>query len=236
MAGFKKKVGPAHAGLRFLGLIAAFAPAPACAGAWVAPKGGQEIMTSAVGERNELRFYETAAYIEAPIGDSASLVIAPWVEQNYDTIEGWRGEAVASLKWAALRGDHSVVAVQAGGYWRSDPSPDCSEGGAEVRFLGGRSLGSSSFLNIEGAFRTLEGGCSVVRADMTAGFRPTQNWLFMGQVFYDEPTQGDQSLKAQVTVVRFGESGRGVQLGLRSRIDGEAEAALVLGFWGRPGD
>jgi hypothetical protein len=35
---------------------------PAQAGAWIAAEGGQEVWSNVVGERNELRFYETSAY------------------------------------------------------------------------------------------------------------------------------------------------------------------------------
>jgi hypothetical protein len=59
----------------------------------------------------------------------------------------------------------------------------------------------------------------------------------MGQMLLDAPREGDESLKAQFTLVRFGESGRGLQIGLRARIDdGAQEPALVIGLWGRPGN
>lgn len=55
----------------------------------------------------------------------------------------------------------------------------------------------------------------------------------MAQVFVDEPRLGDTSVKAQISLVRFGDDGRGLQIGFRARIDGETpEPALVLGFWG----
>lgn len=44
--------------------------------------------------------------------------------------------------------------------------------------------------------------------------------------------EGDDLLKAQVYVVRFGRGGMGIQLGVCARIDGgEPEPALVLGLW-----
>lgn len=237
MAGAETKTRSRAAGLRLLGLIAALAPTPAAAGAWIAPEGGQEIWTNAAGERGELRFYETSAYWETPLGDENSFVAAPWLEQNYDSVDGWRAEAVVGLKRAVFRSDDTVMALQAGALWMSHPGEGCSEGGAELRWLGGRSFWAGAFVNVEAATRVLEGGCEDQRLDLTAGYRPSDNWLAMGQIFVDAPQQGEEMVKAQLTVVRFGRSGRGIQLGLRARIDGDdAEPALVLGLWGRPGD
>jgi hypothetical protein len=139
---------------------------------------------------------------------------------------------------AFYRDDENVMAIQAGALWVSNPDEGCDEGGAEVRFLGGRSLNEGrAFFNVEAAARGLNGGCEGGRLDLTAGYRPNENWLAMGQVFLDSPVEGDDTLKAQLTVVRFGRSGRGIQMGVRARIDGGApEPALVIGLWGRPGD
>lgn len=210
---------------------------PANAGAWIASEGGQEITTSLVGERDGLTFYEGALYWEEPIDERTSAVLAPWMEQNYDTLEGWRAEATLAVKRTLYREDETVVAVQVGALWVSHPATECSEGGAEIRALAGRSFEQGRFLNLEAAARGLDGGCGGERLDLTAGFRPRENWLAMGQVFYDSPRDGDEITRAQVSLVRFGESGRGIQLGLRGRIDGgPQEVALVLGLWGRPGD
>lgn len=207
------------------------------AGAWIAPEGGQEIWTSVAGERAGLSFFESSGYLEAPLSHNNSIVAAPWVETNYDTMDGWRAEATLGLKHALHRDDDSAVAVQAGALWISHPQEGCSEGGVELRWLAGRNLGERSFLNLEAAARALEGGCEGARLELTAGYRPSARWLGMAQVFYDGPLDGDESLKAQLTLVRFSESGRAVQIGLRTRIDGEApEPAIVLSFWGRPGD
>jgi hypothetical protein len=209
---------------------------PANAGAWIAPEGGQEIISSAVGQRNEMNFYETSTYWEVPVGDENSLVIAPWLEQNYDTIDGWRGEASVGLKHAFYRGENTVVAAQAGALWMSHPELGCSEGGAEVRVLGGMSFDNGAFLNAEVATRALSGGCGGERIDFTAGYRLRENWLGMAQVFVDAPRDGEDFVKVQLSLVRFGESGRGLQVGVRARVDGGEEPALVLSWWGRPGD
>lgn len=100
-----------------------------------------------------------------------------------------------------------------------------------------RSVGETGFVNIEVAARALEGGCEGERLDLTAGFRPSENWLAMGQLFFDAPREGDETVKAQLTLVSFTQSGRGIQVGLRARIDdGIEEPALVVALWGRPGD
>lgn len=237
MAGAAAQTRPGFAGLRFLSLIAALLPAPASAGAWIAPKGGQEIWTSVAGERDELSFFESAAYWEVPLGADNSVVAAPWIEQNYDSVDGWRGEAVLGWKHALGRSETGVLAVQGGALWMSHPPDGCGEGGAELRLLGGRAVGSSGFVNLEAGTRALDGGCGGERLELSAGYRPLQNWLAMGQVFLDGPREGEEAVRAQLTFIRFGASGRGIQVGVRSRLDGGAdEAALVLGFWGRPGD
>ena len=213
------------------------APLPADAGAWIAPEKGQEIWTNAAGTRDEAYFFESSAYLEAPFGERTSFVVAPWYEQNYDTLDGWRAEAVVGVKRTIFRNDDTVMALQAGALWISHPSPECSEGGAELRWLGGRSYQNGAFLNLEAAARVLDGGCGGERLDLTGGARLARNWLALGQVFLDAPEDGEETVKAQVSLVWFGRDGRGVQLGVRGRIDGGAdEPALVLGFWGALAD
>lgn len=192
-----------------------------------------------LGQREDETFYsEGALYYEAPLRPDTSVVFAPWVESNHQVTEGWRAEATVAAKHAFYRSEENVLAVQAGALWLSDPGEGCDEGGAEVRFLAGRSVGEGrAFFNAEAAARALSGGCEGGRLDLTVGYRPSENWLTMGQVFLDSPVEGDDTLKAQITVVRFGRSGRGIQVGLRARIDGgDPEPALVIGLWGRPGD
>ncbi len=92
-------------------------------------------------------------------------------------------------------------------------------------------------MNFELATRALDGGCEGERLDLTAGYRPNDDWLVMGQLFLDAPRDGDESVKAQFTLVRFGDDGRGIQIGVRARIDdGAQEPAIVIGLWGRPGN
>lgn len=233
MAGAEKKTRSSTAGLRLLALIAALTPAPAHAGAWIAPKEGQQIWTNAAGTREEVYFFESSVYLEAPFGDRTSLVVAPWYEQNYDTPDGWRAEALLGVKHVLYRSANTVMAVQAGPLWISHPLPECSEGGAELRWLGGRSYAGGLFLNLEAATRALDGGCGGERFELTAGAPFGGNWLALGQVFVDSPSHGGEAARAQLSVVRFGERSRGIQVGVRARIDGGAEEpALVVAFWG----
>ncbi|MEZ5996177.1 MAG: hypothetical protein R3C25_10515 [Hyphomonadaceae bacterium] len=236
MAGTEAKTGPAFAGLRFLGLLSAFAPAQAFASAWIAPEEGQEIWTNVAGARDGVSFAESSAYWEVPTGEDDAFVAAPWVETNYDTEDGWRAETTIGVKHAVSRSERGVSAVQAGALWVSHPQEGCGEGGAEVRWLAGRSVGETGFLNVEAAGRALSGGCEGARLDVTAGYRPGSNWLGMAQLFVDAPLDGRDALRAQLTLVHFGEEGRGLQVGIRGRIDGEeVEPALVIAVWGRPG-
>ncbi len=237
LAGAEAQARPSYAGLRYLAAWLALAPAPAFAGAWIAPEGGQEILTNLAGQRAEQSYFESAGYWEAPIARDWSVVAAPWVEQSYEIEAGWRGEATLGVKHA-WTGEHGgALALQAGAFWVSEPGPSCGEGGGEARILAGRNFGAHAFVNLEAAGRLLKGGCGAQKLDLTLGYRRDEEWLLMGQVFSDNSGWGESSVKAQLTLVHFGDSGRGLQLGLRARLDGEdAEPALVLGFWGRPGE
>jgi hypothetical protein len=212
-------------------------PTPALAGAWIAPEGGQEIWTNSFSARDESSVVETGVYWELPLSAQTSFVAAPWVETNYDTPDGWRAEAVVGLKYAIFRDDENVMALQVGALWVSHADPGCGEGGIEARWLGGRSFGRSSFVNVEAATRAMENGCGGERLDVTAGYRPADNWLALGQVFVDAHRDADEAVKVQLSLVRFTERGYGMQLGLRARVDGgPQEPALVVGLWRRPGD
>lgn len=210
---------------------------PAQAGAWLAPEGGQQIWSGAAGARDEVFFFEGSGYLEQPFARRTSLIVAPWYEQNYDTLEGWRAEAVVGVKRVVFRDERAVLALQAGALWMSHPSIECSEGGGEVRVLGGQAFASGAFLNIEAASRVLSGGCGAERVDVTAGTRLASNWLALGQLFLDAPHDGEETVKAQLSLVRFFANGAGIQLGVRARVDGGAEEpALVLGFWSTADD
>ena len=89
----------------------------------------------------------------------------------------------------------------------------------------------------EGLERAGDGRSEGGRVDLTAGYRPLENWLALGQVFLDAPVDGEDTIRGQISLVRFGKDGDGVQIGFRARVDGgAAEPTLVIGLWGQPGD
>ncbi|MBS0384929.1 MAG: hypothetical protein JSS00_06225, partial [Proteobacteria bacterium] len=181
-------------------------------------------------------YYETAAYLEAPLTANDSIVIAPWLIQDYSDENGWRAEAMIGAKHVVTRSQHTVTAVQAGALWVSDPPAHCEEGGAEARVLGGVNLPHNSFVNAEAVGRILSGGCTDQRMEVTAGMHAGRHWMGLAQVFVDGPQYGDETVKAQLSLVHFDNHHRGVQIGVRNRIDGgDDELALVVAFWTEPG-
>lgn len=214
------------------GLILAVSAPAAQAGAWLAPEEGQVITSVGVGARGDVRVTESATHGEQPLSETSALVLTSWTEHAPDLERGWRAEAVFAAKRVLLRGQGRVMAVQGGAYWQSDAPAGCGEGGVEARWLGGASFGATRFLNLEAAGRFLDGGCSRLRLDVTAGIRPRPNWLALGQVFYDAPEHGAATVRAQAGLARFNAAGRGIQAALRIRLDGgDAEPALVLSYW-----
>ena len=107
------------------------------------------------------------------------------------------------------------------------------EGGGEVRVLVGRNLGERGFVNFEAAGRVLKGGCSAQKLDLTLGYRPSQEWLFMGQVFSDRAEGGEgiakivetghPKAKCHPAAVRKGHLRR-----TAGRIDGDSIERAVL--------
>lgn len=180
--------------------------------------------------------YESAAFIEEPLRPDTSVVAAGWFEQGYAAgPDLWRGEAALGLKRVVAQRGAAIAAVQGAAFWRSDPPGTCDEGGAELRWLSGTSLGQAGrgFINLDAAARLQSGGCLGRKLDLTAGYRPHEHWLGLGQAFLDAPDDGEHNWKAQFSLVRFTPSGRGLQVGLRVRLDGDhREPTLVIGWWG----
>ncbi|MFT3726550.1 MAG: hypothetical protein QM759_01825 [Terricaulis sp.] len=186
------------------------------------------------GRRDGVTTYESTAYLEQRFTENDSLVFSPWTEENAALIS--RSEATFGVKHVLTRSDHTVTAVQAGAVWVSEPPQHCEEGGAEVRFLGGVNLPRDTFINVEVAERILSGGCTDQRVEITAGAHHGPHWLGLAQVFVDGPEYGDESVKAELSLVHFDNKGHGVQVGVRGRVDGgDDELALVLAFWSEPG-
>lgn len=174
---------------------------------------------------------ETEIFLEEPISRRVSWVVQPRLESAQDLPDGWRSEAAAGVKAQIARRRDTVMAAQASALWRSESDPGCGAGGGEARVLAGRSANAGRFVNIEAAYQVYEGGCERRRLDLTAGARPRENWLAMAQTFAHE-AEGRTTVRAQMSLVRFGREGRAVQVGLRMRVDGrEREPMLVVGLW-----
>jgi hypothetical protein len=62
------------------------------------------------------------------------------------------------------------------------------------------------------------------------GWRPARNWLTMAQIFTHRDDYGAVSPTYQLSLVAFGEDGRGLQVGLRLPED-PAGLQLVIGVW-----
>ena len=140
------------------------------------------------------------------------------------------GDAELGVKAAIAQGRNATAALQASALWRSEDEVDCGATGGEVRALAGSGV-DSAFINAEAALRVYGGGCRRMRYELTAGFRPSDDWLALGQAYIDADPDGEAVVKAQTSLVRFF-GGVGVQLGVRVRLDGDdSEPALVLGLW-----
>lgn len=150
---------------------------------------------------------------------------------------GVRSEAFGGVKWALARGARGAVSVQASGTWRQETFGACGQSGYEVRAMGAMAVGANGrgFVNLEAAQRGFAGGCPHARLDTTLGWRVRPEWLTQAQIFYDGGIHKSDALKGQISVVRFLRAG-GLQLGVRSRLDGGAvEPALIVGWWGKQG-
>jgi hypothetical protein len=142
-------------------------------------------------------------------------------------------ESLVALKALAHRGPRFAAAVQAGVTWRSEPDPECTPTGGEVRMMAGMSSrGGGQFGNVEAAYREA-GGCAHARYEVTWGVRPRRDWLLLGQVFADDDLRFAETVKVQATAVRFTRKGRGLQLGVRLRVDGVdvIEPTIIVGYW-----
>ncbi len=126
-----------------------------------------------------------------------------------------------------------ALALQGGVTWRSEVETGCPDVGGELRALAGRSSARGRvFLNGEAAYRYAN-ACTHVRYEVTAGWRPGERWLGLGQIFVDDDLRFGETIKAQATLVHFNGRGRGLQISARVRVqDGDViEPTLILGYW-----
>jgi hypothetical protein len=214
---------------RALLFLSAAAAEPAAAGAWLTD---QTIITQVVGEDEGGVFAETQMLLEAPLSSRTAFVARPSAAGDAGGLA--EGEVEAGLKQALLRSDNAIVSVQATALWRDNRNLGCEGSGGELRGMGGLGFADGrGFVNVEVAGRAVEGGCRVRRLEAAAGWRPNPRWLGLAEGFFYGDNDRDPGLKAQMSVVRMGRGGRGLQVGVRVNLDdgGDAAPALVLGLW-----
>jgi hypothetical protein len=114
---------------------------PAHAGAWIAPDGGQQILTLSAAERD----LGAEAYVEAPLNERLALL---GVARSLDGAVN----AEVSVKTAIWRGSDSAGAAQFGALYEDVAELDCDRFGTEARGLSGWSAGGW-FFNLELAHR-----------------------------------------------------------------------------------
>lgn len=236
MAGSAAQARSHFAWLRRVGLLAVLgAPGIAEAGPWVAPDGDRTIAGAAYTETDEASIIETELFIEAPLGGRVSVVANHWSEtaSTFDGTET-RSESVVSGKYRVLSGDRSVVSLQSGVVWDSAASGGCGEWGGEGRVLAGAATkGGRYFASVEAGARIQGEDCVHARYELTLGAKPHRRVLGLAQVFVDDDLAYGETLKAQASLVVFERSGRGLQLGVRVRFDGNdvIEPTIVLSYW-----
>lgn len=192
-------------------------------------------MSAAYAETDEASIYETDLFIEVPLGARVSVVANHW-SQIANTFEGssTRNESVLSGKYRLMSGDRSVVSLQSGIVWDSGAAGECGEWGGDARVLAGAATrGGRYFASAELGARVQGNDCVHARYELTLGAKPHKRILGLAQVFVDDDLTYGETLKAQASLVAFERSGRGLQLGVRVRFDGNdvIEPTLVLSYW-----
>lgn len=211
--------------------MALLAPGAAHAGAWQVADEGQTISAVALSESAQTPALDLDIMVEQPLTKDWSTVTQTRVEANGF---GAATEIMGAMKrsWA-VPSWNGAVALQAAGLWTDGPDLACTGAGAEARVLaGGAARNTPLFVNLEAAYRGHAGGCGHWRGDATIGYRPSERWLTLGQLFYDADVHASDTIKVQVSAVRFLRGRHGVQIGVRARIGAAAaEPALVLAWW-----
>jgi hypothetical protein len=237
LAGAAPQARPHAAGLRRLTLaLALAAPGAAHAGAWVTAGEDRSITTVGYRESEDgVAALETDVFTEEALGERFALVGRAYYAQ--DALGFSEDETDAGLKVALHRGRRTALALQGSGTYVSAPTvPGCDRWGGEARALAGvSSQNGRRFANLEAAYR-YSPGCSHARYELTGGYRPGSRWLSLAQAYVDDDLKFGETIKAQASLIRFTEKGRGVQISLRFRVDDGAviEPTLILGYWSRP--
>ena len=193
----------------------------------------QDIVSVAAGDSPDGAYYETDSYTERAVIDGrVALVAQAWARTRAGLVEGGGALAVK----VRLPSPHGVsLAAQGAVTWTDDAfASPCAGWGGEVRAMAGHGrtlLGKPAFANAEVAYRE-EGSCGRIRAELTAGYRPTKPWLLLVQAFHDRDFHQTETLKVQWSAIRFHKDARGIQVGVRVRADGDdPEPAALIGYW-----
>ena len=139
---------------------------------------------------------EYAFYLEYGLNSRITLVgrlawqdVARLDAGNVDTVQGFAASE-AGARLMIWRNDHSVISGQitalAPGDGENITDHDLGEGavGAEIRALVGRSLGSTTFIDLQAAYRWRDQSFQdEARFDLTFGWRPRPNILVLAQEF-----------------------------------------------------
>ena len=163
-----------------------------------------EYFDEAKQRRSQLRYSKYEQNLYAEYGWNRDLTIG--VSASVDAVQGDAGQASPTIgsnyglsepslfaRYRLWENENSVLSVQP---WLKLPSlyakDSLPRGGTdqtdmELRLLGGHSFqldGLYHFINIEAAYRKRFGDPGdQLRFDLTAGFRPHENWLIMPQLF-----------------------------------------------------
>lgn len=161
---------------------------------------------SRVGIASNLHLRRSAIGAE---GDGSILV-----KRAFGGVDGWAAALSAGAVYSAYGG--------------------CVGQGGEARAALGRTFGPSrrpaGFASFEAAYRAA-GGCGGLKTEFTIGYRPEHKWLLLAKAYGDRAVHGTDTLKVQVSAVRFGPR-RGIELGVRVRVNGgDPEPALIASVW-----
>lgn len=224
---------------------------PSLASPWLVSR--QEIAWAGYSEGPTGRVVETGATTEQSLGKGrVALVGEVWTQDGAD---GAAHRAALALKVRAHHGPRWAVAAQAGPLYGVDADGGCAGAGGEARVGVGRSFGvglgrgversvgliagrarrlrpGSMFGAVEFAYRA-QGGCAHALREATIGYELERKWLLLAQAFDDRNLHGTETVKVQISAVRFRRT-RGVQVGVRVRVDGaDPEPAFIIGVWRR---
>lgn len=186
------------------------------------------------------RVLETGVTGEQGLGQGrVALVADTWTRNGAEN----RSRVGLALKLQAHHGPRWAVAVQGGALYADGSAADdapptarpCVGPGGEGRIAIGRGQARGdrgAFAALELAYRA-QGGCAAALTEATIGYKLEAKWLLLAQAFQDHDLHGTETVKVQVSAVRFRRA-RGVQIGIRCRVDGaEAEPAVIIGVWRR---